>query len=100
MLRNDERRRYEVWVGAELAGFSAYREADDDASSRTFFTHTEIDPAYGGRGLGSALVRGAVDDAVRRGRLIVPICPFVGKLLRASSDYDEYIRWPAKSSDE
>lgn len=100
MLRNDERRRYEIWVGDDLAGFSAYREPDGDASKRTIFTHTEIDPTFGGRGLGSLLARDAVDDAVRRERQIVPVCPFIRKLLRTTSGYQEYVRWPEEPDDE
>lgn len=100
VLHNRDRHRYELWVGDELAGFSAYREPDTAPPARTVFTHTEIDAAYGGRGLGSRLVREALDDTVRRGREIVPECPFVGKFLRSISDYDEHVRWPAESPEE
>ncbi len=98
VIRNDDRRRYEVWKGDELAGFSAYREVDRDGESLTVFTHTEIDPAFEGEGMGSRLVRDALGDVVRRGRLIVPLCPFVAKRIRATSEYDENVRWPEDSS--
>ena len=100
MLRNDERLRYELLVGDELAGYSAYRESDGSAGGRTIFIHTEIDPAFGGRGLGSVLVRSALDDVVQRSRVIVPICPFVAKLLRTTSEYDGSVEWPEESPDE
>jgi uncharacterized protein len=98
VIRNDDRRRYEVWKDDELAGFSAYREVDRDGESLTVFTHTEIDPAFEGEGMGSRLVRHALDDVVRRGRLIVPLCPFVAKRIRATSEYDAYVRRPEDSS--
>jgi uncharacterized protein len=98
VIRNDDRRRYEVWKGDELGGFSAYREVDRDGESLTVFTHTEIDPAFEGEGMGSRLVRDALDDVVRRGRLIVPLCPFVAKRIRATSEYDAHVRWPEDSS--
>jgi predicted GNAT family acetyltransferase len=100
VIRNADRRRYEVWSGHELAGFSAYREVDRDSEPLTVFTHTEIEPAFEGQGLGSRLVRDALDDVVHRGRAIVPICPFVAKRIRATSDYDEMVRWPEDSTDE
>jgi uncharacterized protein len=100
VIRNDERHRYEVWVGGELAGFSAYRERVDGSETQTVFTHTEIDTAYSGQGLGSRLVRDALDDVVRRGDVIVPVCPFVARLLRATSAYDDNVRWPPGSTDE
>lgn len=97
VIRNDKRRRYEVWKGDELAGFSVFHEVDRGGHSLTVFTHTEIDPAFEGQGMGSRLVRDALDDVIRRDRLIVPICPFVAKRVRATSDYDEYVRWPEAS---
>ena len=100
VLRNEERHRYELWVGDDLAGYSDYRDVDDDGTRQTVFTHTEIDDAFGGRGLGSRLVEATLDDVVRRERQIVPICPFVQKVLRDTSTYDEYVRWPAESGDE
>lgn len=44
--------------------------------------HTDIDPGYEGRGLGSKLVAGALDDLRRRGLGVVPLCPFVAAYLR------------------
>ena len=49
---NPEARRFEAHVDGDLAGFADYR----DAESVRAFVHTEIDPAFGGRGIGSTLV--------------------------------------------
>jgi predicted GNAT family acetyltransferase len=100
VIRSDDRSRYEVWVGDERAGFSAYQEPADGSDPLTVFTHTEVDPAFSGHGLGSRLVREALDDVVRRGRMIVPICPFVSGQIRATSAYDQSVRWPPDSADE
>jgi len=52
------------------------------------FTHTEIDDASEGRGLGSTLVRAALDDARRRGLSVRPDCPFVrAYVARHPDDY-------------
>jgi len=65
--------RYEIRVDGELAGMAEYRPGDGEIT----FTHTEVDPAYGGQGLGSKLVEYAVTDARSRGLEIIPLCPFV-----------------------
>lgn len=65
--------RYEIRVDGELAGFADYQLAGE----RIVFSHTEIDPDFGGRGLGSSLVEYAVTDARGRDLEIVPVCPFV-----------------------
>jgi predicted GNAT family acetyltransferase len=90
VVRNDDEHRYELWSGDTLAGFSEYREHGD----RTVFTHTEIDNAFGGQGLGKVLAGEALDDAVKRGRMIVPICPFIADYLRKHDQYGEHVRWP------
>jgi uncharacterized protein len=100
VIRNDDRRRYELFVGDDLAGSSAYQEVTEGSEEWTVFTHTEIDSAFSGQGLGSRLVQEALDDVVRRGRVIVPICPFVDEQIRATSAYDQDVRRPSGSTDE
>lgn len=70
---NPAERRYEITDEGALAGFAAYRLGD----GRIEFTHTEIDPAYQGRGLASRLVGEALADARRRGLAVWPHCGFV-----------------------
>src|SRR3954453_7716732 len=65
--------RFEIAVDGEVAGFANYH---DHAGNRTF-THTEIDDAYEGQGLGSTLVSFVLDDARERGLRGIPVCPFV-----------------------
>ncbi len=77
--RNDEKGRYEILLGDTLAGFTEFRLDDH---GRLVLPHTEIDPAFGGRGLGSALVGAALADAAARGEMVVPVCPFVVTYVR------------------
>jgi predicted GNAT family acetyltransferase len=93
-VRNDPaKHRYEVFEDGENAGFAEYMEVIGD---RIVFTHTEMDPRFEGRGLGSKLIAGALDDARDRGQQIVPICPFVARYVHKHPEYvpflDERIR--------
>ena len=47
-----DKRRFEIQVDGELAGFADYSRR----GGRLIFRHTEINTAYEGRGLGSILV--------------------------------------------
>ncbi|HEY3466945.1 MAG TPA: GNAT family N-acetyltransferase [Amycolatopsis sp.] len=87
---NPDESRYEVWVGEKLAGFAEY----DRRGDITVFTHTEIDDAFAGQGLGKVLAAGALDDVVARGGTIVPVCPFIAGYLKKHPDYEEHVRWP------
>jgi predicted GNAT family acetyltransferase len=72
-----ERDRFEILVDDELAGFAEYRRRPGLLA----FTHTEIDPAFEGKGLGSRLVRGALDAVRAEGLEVLPFCPFVNEYL-------------------
>jgi predicted GNAT family acetyltransferase len=80
--------RFEIHVDGRLAGFAAYRmKQDGPGPGLQVFTHTEIDDAYGGRGLGSVLVRTALDSARSRGLSVRPDCPFVRSYIARHPDY-------------
>ncbi|BCK58715.1 GNAT family N-acetyltransferase [Nocardia wallacei] len=87
VVRNEAQHRYEVWYGDKLAGFTEYRERDED----TIFIHTEIDSEFGGKGLGSTLARKAIEDVVARGGAIVPRCPFIKSWLDKHPEFDEHV---------
>ena len=81
---NRDEDRYEIRVDGQLAGFAQYRLRPGTIS----FVHTEIDPEREGAGLGSRLIRFALDDARSRELSVVPICPFVaGYIGRHPDDY-------------
>lgn len=90
VVRNEERNRYEAWSGDTLAGVAVYRERGD----RTVFTHTEVESAFEGQGVAKALAAVALADVVERGRVIVPLCPFIAGYLRKHTEYEEHVRWP------
>lgn len=90
VTRDDEQSRYEIHVDGTLGGFSEFYV---DARGRVVFTHTEIDPAFKGRGLGSTLVDEALADAARRGETVVPVCPFVVKRLKEKDVPGLVVAW-------
>jgi uncharacterized protein len=84
VVRDDpDNQRYVAEADGDLAGFTEYRPR----KGRLIFFHTEIDDAYSGQGVATKLVREALDDVKSKGRLIVPICPFVARFVRSNPDY-------------
>ena len=82
---NIEKSRYEIFIDSELAGFADYKIVGDTVK----FPHTEVNPAFGGRGVGSSLVEFALDDVKRQRKFVAPICPFVAKAI--SKKPDQYL---------
>lgn len=91
VVRDDpERHRYEVLVGGEVAGFADYHSQPGLVT----IMHTEIDPAFEGRGVGSAFVAGMLDDVRRRGAKLLPVCPFVRAYLQRHPEGAELLWRP------
>lgn len=79
-----ERSRFEaVDESGVVAGFAAYRRERD----RVVFTHTEVDDAFEGRGVGSVLVRAALDAVREEGLRVVAECPFVKSYVERHPEY-------------
>lgn len=87
VVRNGDEGRYELWVGDQLAGLAEYLERGE----RTLFTHTEVADAFGGQGLGKVLAREALDDTVRRQRVIVPLCSFIADFVGKRPEYASHV---------
>jgi uncharacterized protein len=79
--------RYEARAADRVLGLAAYRRQGD----QVVFTHTEVDPDAGGSGVGSTLVRGALDDVRAHGLRVVPRCPFVRAWIERHPDYADLV---------
>jgi predicted GNAT family acetyltransferase len=84
-----DRSRYQATVDGEPAGFTYYEREGTD---RIVFVHTEVDPAYEGKGVGSAIARAALDDVRRQGLVAVPVCPFFATFIRRHPEYADLTR--------
>jgi predicted GNAT family acetyltransferase len=74
--------RLEMLVGGRRAGYVAYRRRPGAIA----FTHTEIEPAFEGKGLGGTLVREALSRARAEGLAVLPFCPFVRSYIERHPD--------------
>ncbi|WP_329132766.1 N-acetyltransferase [Streptomyces sp. NBC_01476] len=79
--------RYEATVGDKLAGYAAYLRAPQLIA----FIHTEVEDAYEGQGVGSALARGALDEARAQGLRVVAICPFFEGWIERHPEYQDLL---------
>lgn len=70
--------RFDLRVGQAVVGQAAYRLSP----GRVVFVHTEIDPAYRGRGLGQRLAAEALARMRERGLEIDATCWFMAAELR------------------
>ena len=84
---NPDEERYEATVDGELAGFVMYRSRPGLIA----LVHTEVDDRFEGQGVGSALVREALDDVRRREADLLPFCPFVNSYIQRHPEYADLV---------
>ncbi|MCD0480902.1 N-acetyltransferase [Streptacidiphilus sp. ASG 303] len=77
------RSRFEAREGDRLAGFAEYIRSEN----LVVYPHTEVDPAFEGRGVGSALARAALDDARARDLAVLATCPFIAGWMGRHPEY-------------
>jgi len=84
---NPKQERYEARIGKRVVGFSTYRMIGD----RVVFLHTETDPQVKGRGIGTRLATGALDNVRERGLKVTPKCPFIAAYIRRHPAYQDLV---------
>ena len=85
---NPDESRYEAVAESGLvAGFAAYEKKEGLLA----FTHTEVDDAFEGQGVGSSLVRGSLDHARTTGLRVRPLCPFIKGYIDKHPEYQDLL---------
>jgi uncharacterized protein len=83
---NNALSRYELLMDGAVAFIDHVREGDAIA-----FLHTEVPESMAGKGVGSRLVKNALDDARRRDFKVVPRCPFVREYVARHPEYQDMV---------
>jgi predicted GNAT family acetyltransferase len=80
-------RTYQATVGGEVEGTLIY----EVQGSRVVLTHTIVEPSVREHGVGSALVRAALDDLRRDGKTATVMCPFVTDFITHNPEYADLV---------
>ena len=82
IVDNKAQHRFELEIDGHIA--AAYYEL---AGGVITFVHTEVPPELGGRGVGSRLAKGALDQVRTDGLRVIAQCPFVKAWIDKHPDY-------------
>jgi predicted GNAT family acetyltransferase len=86
---NVQHRRFELAQDGHLA-VAYYRFAP----GLVIFTHTEVPGELAGKGVGSRLVAGALDEIRRQGLKVAAECPFVAGFIGKHPEYRDLLNKP------
>ena len=56
------------------------------------FVHTEVPPELGGKGIGSKLVKGALDQVRAEGLKVIARCPFVKAYIDKHAEFADLVK--------
>ena len=82
VVDNRDANRFELRVEGRLA-VATYERRNKTIT----FTHTIVPPALEGRGIGSRLVKTALEQARAEGLKVVPQCPFVRAYIERHAEF-------------
>jgi uncharacterized protein len=71
----------------ELLGFVTYQLT----GNIIVYTHTEVFPAFEGKGVASTLAKHVMEDAKSHDRHVVPLCPYLSSWLERHHDWDDIV---------
>ena len=86
VYQNTDDNRFELDINGAVA--AAYYEL---APGVITFTHTEVPAELNGRGIGSKLIKGALDAVRAQGLKVVAKCPFVGAYIAKHAEYADLL---------
>jgi len=87
VIDNKTHHRFELVVEGHLA--AAYYKVEGNLIS---FIHTEVPPELSGKGVGSRLVQGALDEVRAAGMKVIPVCPFVKAWIGKHPEYKDLLQ--------
>jgi uncharacterized protein len=87
VVNNKAHHRYELTVEGHLA--ATYYKVSDGVIT---FIHTDVPPELGGKGVGSKLVKGALDQVRAEGLKVIPQCPFVKAYIDKHGEYADLLQ--------
>ena len=87
VVLNREEERFETEVDGDVAFLTYALEG-----GRLFLLHTDVPEPSEGQGIGSELVRSALEYARSQGLSVVPMCSFVRVYLQRNSEYQDLVQ--------
>ncbi|WP_131668531.1 GNAT family N-acetyltransferase [Psychrobacter pygoscelis] len=86
ITHNQHANRFETTINGKT-GYISYQDEGD----RLVYDHTIVPSELGGQGVGSALVKHALDYAEAENKKVVPQCSFVAAYIDKHPDYQHLL---------
>ncbi len=95
LLKNDDENRYELHVNGSRIGLIDYLRGGDVVE----LTHTEVDPAHGGKGYAADLAVFALEDIRDAGLTVTPTCSYIARYIERHPEFANLVATQPPASD-
>lgn len=79
---NQKEKQYELHVEGNVAKIEYIL-----SKSSIYLTHTEVPDALAGKGIGTRLLKHALNDVIQQDLELVALCPFVARYIQRNPDW-------------
>ena len=86
ITHNESAKRFETTIDGQT-GYISYQNNED----KLVYDHTIVPEQLGGRGVGSALVKHALNYAREHNKKVVPQCSFVASYISKHPEYQDLV---------
>ncbi|MBI0425867.1 GNAT family N-acetyltransferase [Psychrobacter sp. NG27] len=86
ITHNESAKRFETTIDGQT-GYISYQNNED----KLVYDHTIVHEQLGGRGVGSALVKHALNYAREQNKKVVPQCSFVASYISKHPEYQDLV---------
>ena len=86
LIDNKEAKQYEIHIEDSIVKIEYIK-----AQEKIYFTHTEVPTKLEGKGIGSSIVKLALEDIKSKGLTLVPLCPFVALYIKRHPEWRELV---------
>lgn len=83
LIDNKEKKQYEFHIDK----YTPKIEYIKSETGEIYLTHTEVPVALEGKGIGSQLIKKALEDIKAQGLRLVPLCPFVAGYIQKNPEW-------------
>lgn len=82
LIDNEESNQYEFYIEGLVPRIEYIK-----AKGKIFLTHTEVPASLEGKGIGSALIKAALEDVKKKDLTLIPLCVFVAGYIKKHPEW-------------
>nr|WP_299343907.1 GNAT family N-acetyltransferase [Allomuricauda sp.] len=86
LINNEDGKQFELHIDGKIAKIEYIR-----AKEKIYLTHTEVPKGLEGQGIGTEMIRQALEFIKEQGLTLVPLCPFVALYLKRNPEWKSLV---------